>query len=274
VTDMWRVLRVHNLLIAMGGVIAGGWIALGEITLPRLLGFAALSALGLGGAGNVVNDLWDAAGDRVNRSADERPLANGRLTRETGHLLAWLGILLGLGAAALVSGSQVAVGLAALAVMFVYSPWLKQYGPPGNLAVAIVAGLPLFYGAMAVGRPVGGLVPWALAACLHLARELVKDVEDEAGDRALGRRTVPLRWGREVAVQAAWWTGLAFIPLSVGLPLLARYGRLYFLVAALAQVLIVVALFRLRRNRLDVASRLLKTAMVVGLGALVLGRVA
>jgi 4-hydroxybenzoate polyprenyltransferase len=273
VIDLWRVLRVHNLLIAMAGVVAGGWIALGEVAMPKLLGFAAFSALGLGGAGNVVNDLWDASGDRVNRAAAERPLASGRVTRQAGHLVVWLAMLLGLGAAALVSGTQVALALAALGVMFAYSPWLKRHGYPGNVAVAVVAGLPLFYGALAVGAPWAGLVPWVLAAWLHLAREIVKDVEDEPGDRALGRRTIPVRWGRDAAVRVAWWTSLAFIPLSVVLPLAARYGAAYFGLAALAQVVIVVAALWLRRERLHAASRLLKTAMVIGLGALVLGRV-
>ena len=272
-TDLWRILRMHNLLIAMAGVVAGGWIALGAASLPKLLAFAAVSALGLGAAGNVANDLWDSAGDRVNRPGGERPLAAGRVARESGHLLLWLGTLGGLGAAALVSGRQVAVGLAALIVMFAYSPWLKRFGPPGNLAVAGVAGLPLFYGALAVARPTAGVVPWVLAACLHLGREIVKDVEDEPGDRVLGRRTLPIRWGRPGAVRAAAWTGGAFIPLSVVLPLVAGYGAVYFAVAAPAQALIVVAILQLRRERFAAASLLLKAGMVIGLGALVLGKV-
>jgi 4-hydroxybenzoate polyprenyltransferase len=273
VIDVWRVLRMHNLLIAMAGVVAGGWIGLGDVIVPKLLAFAALSALGLGAAGNVANDLWDTPADRVNRPADARPIAHGRVRRETGHLLLWLGALGGLVAAALVSGRQVAVGLAALLVMLVYSPWLKRHGPPGNVAVAGVAGLPLFYGALAVGRPLNGLVPWVLAACLHLGREIIKDVEDEPGDHALKRRTLPIRWGRRAAIRTAWWTCLAFLPLSVVLPLVAGYGAVYFGAAVPAQALIVFAALRLRRERFAAASRLLKAAMVVGLGALVLGKV-
>jgi 4-hydroxybenzoate polyprenyltransferase len=273
VTDLWRVLRVHNLLIAMAGVVAGGWIGLETVSVPKLLVFAAVSALGLGAAGNVANDLRDAAADRVNRPTGERPVAAGRMTRETGHLLVWLGTLGGLGAAALVSGRLVAAGLAALIVMLIYSPWLKRYGPPGNLAVAGVAGLPPFYGALAVGHPTAGVVPWVLAACLHLGREIVKDVEDELGDRVLDRRTIPIRWGRRTALHAVMWTCLAFIPLSVVLPWWAGYDAVYFAVAAPAQALVVLAVLRVRRERFAAASLLLKTAMVIGLGALVLGKV-
>lgn len=272
-SDLWRVLRVQNLAIAAAGVVGGGWIATGGVGLPKLLVFAALSAVGLGAAGNVANDLWDAAGDRVNRPGAARPLASGRLSPEAGHLLVWFGTLLGLGAAALVSGWQVLIGLVALGVMLAYSPWIKRSGPPGNVAVAIVAGLPLFYGALAVGHASAGVVPWVLAGWLHLAREIVKDVEDEAGDRVLGRRTLPVRWGRPAALRVAGGACLAFVPLSVLLPLAASYRVAYFAVVLPAELLIVFVALRLRRDRFHAVSGLLKAAMVIGLGALVLGRV-
>ena len=96
-TDFWRLTRAHNLAIAAAGVVAGGWIALGAVALPKLLAFAALSAIGLGAAGNVANDLADVSADRLNRPPAERPLAAGRIRPETAHLLMWLGSLVGLG---------------------------------------------------------------------------------------------------------------------------------------------------------------------------------
>lgn len=273
-TDLWRVARGHNLLIAAAGVLAGGWIALGAVALPKLLAFAAISGAGLGAVGNVANDLADAALDRLNPDAAQRPLAAGRMRPETAHLLVWLGSLAGLGAAALVSGRQLAAGALALGVMLAYSPWLKRHGLPGNLAVAGIAGLPLFYGALAVGRPAAGLVPWVLAAWIHLARELTKDLQDEPGDRAQGRRTLPVRLGRHAAARIAWWCCLVFLPLSVALPLVARYGAVYFVVALAAQLLVLVAGRGLLRQRFARASLLLKGAMVFGLAALVLGGIA
>src|SRR5712691_6051565 len=83
VTDMLRLVRAGNLLVAAAGVMAGGWVALGAIAVPRLLGFAALAGVGFGAAGNALNDLRDVAADRVNRPGGERPVAAGRLRRET-----------------------------------------------------------------------------------------------------------------------------------------------------------------------------------------------
>lgn len=272
--DGWRLVRGTNLLIAAAGVVAGGWIALGHLVLPRLLVFAAVSGIGLGAAGNAANDLQDATADRINHPGGARPIAAGRVTRESGHLIVWLGLLVGLGAAALVSGTQLLVGLAVLVLMLAYSPALKRAGVPGNLAVATVAGLPPFYGALAVGRPAAGLVPWALAAWLHLGRELVKDLGDAAGDRLVGRRTLPIRLGRSRAVRVTWWVCVAFVPWAFLLPALVGYGGRYYPVAAVAALVVLAAAHAVRRDQVARASALLKTAMVIGLAALILGKLA
>jgi len=271
VLDVLRLVRAHNLLLAALGVLAGGWIALGTLATPRVLWFASLAAIGFGAAGNALNDIWDRAGDRVNRPRGERPLAAGRLTRGTADLCVVTGALVGLAAAALVNGGAVLVGAAALAVMIAYSPLLKRRGLPGNVAVALVAGLPLLYGAIAVGRPAAGLVPWTLAAWLHLVREIVKDLDDQAGDAALGRPLVlgARRTGVIAAVLAA-----AFVPLSLALPAQAHYGGAYFLIALFAQLAVLAVASRLFAGHSARNSLLLKGAMLVGIVALVAGRVA
>ena len=275
--DVLRLVRAHNLLIAAAGVLAGGWIALETVALPppKLLGFAALAAAGFAAAGNTLNDLWDAAADRVNRPGGERPLAAaGRIARGTAHLCVAGGALGGLAAAMLVGGTAVLVGAAALAVMIAYSPVLKRRGLAGNLAVALVAGLPLMYGAIAVGRPAAGVVPWTLAAWMHLVREIVKDLDDEPGDRALGRRTLPIVFGpRRAALVAAALAGL-FVPLSLALPARAHYAWPYFVVALFAQLAVLLVATRLLVGRTPGNTVLLKGAMLVGIVALVAGRVA
>ena len=269
-----RLVRITNLLIAAAGVLAGGWIALGTFRLPTLLGFAALSGLALGAAGNAWNDICDTAADRLNRAPEQRPLTAGGIGRGTADLIVFLGSLVGLTAAALVSGWQVIVALVALAVMLAYSPRLKPLPAVGNVAVALIAGLPPFYGALAVGVPAAGVVPWALAAWLHLAREIVKDVEDEAGDRAIGRRTLPIVVGRRPAQVVAAGVALLFVPASLLLPRLAGYGGAYFLIALPAQMGVLIAATWLLLGRIERVSLLLKVSMVVGLIALVAGKVA
>src|SRR5256885_169497 len=154
VPDVLRLLRAHQPLLAAPRGLAGGWIALGSVTTPRVLWFASLAAIGFGAAGNALNDIWDRAGDRVNRPRGERPLAAGRLARGTADLCVVAGALVGLAAAALVNGAAVLVGAAALVVMIAYSPLLKRRGLPGNVAGGAVAGA-----APLAGRPRPGRTP-------------------------------------------------------------------------------------------------------------------
>jgi len=158
--------------------------------------------------------------------------------------------------------------------MFAYSPLLKPRPLLGNVAVAVVAGSPPFYGALAAGAAAAGIVPWVLAALLHLVREVVKDVEDEPGDRTIGRRTLPIALGRRPAMVLAAGVGLLFVPASLLLPRNAGYGGAYFVIALVAQMAVLVAATWLLLGKVERVSALLKGAMVIGLIALVAGKVA
>src|SRR5256714_10851018 len=131
VTDLLRLVRINNLVLAAAGVLAGGWIALGALRIPNVLVLAAVSAVGFGMAGYVLNDIWDRAADRVNRPGGERPLAAGRVTRGTADLCVAGGALVGIGAAALVNGTAVLVGLAGPAGARVGWPGRQRRGRAG-----------------------------------------------------------------------------------------------------------------------------------------------
>lgn len=268
-----RLVRGPNLLIAAAGVCAGGWIALRAIAFPKELLFAAISAIAIGAVGNTWNDARDVAADRVNRP-ETRPLAAGQVARGTAELIVFMSTLLAFTFAGLVSGVQVLATLVALVVMFAYSPRLKALPLVGNLVVAVVAGSPPFYGALAVGVPAAGVVPWVLAAWLHFVREIVKDVEDQTGDRTIGRRTLPIVLGDRRALVIAAGAGILFVPASLLLPRQADYGGAYYLIALLAQMAVLMAVTWMLLGRVPGVSTLLKGAMIIGLAALVAGKVA
>jgi len=211
-------------------------------------------------------------------SHPERPIPSGGIHPETADwyarwaLLAAMGLLLLALRAGAPPLAMLPCFLGAWGALGGYSPGLKRLGL-GNLAVALVAGLPLFFGAAAVNRPREGLVPWAIAGWIHVVRELVKDIEDLPGDQAVRRRTLPILIGRAGAAKVAAAIALAFVPVSLLLPYRAQYGGAYFAVALVAQLAVLVAAARLVVGRIERVSALLKGAMVVGLIALVAGRV-
>lgn len=265
-----RLLRLGNLLMAALGTAIGGVLVTGRLELPDAIVWAMLSAMGLGAAGNIADDLADVAIDRVNRP--ERPLPSGAVSATTAVLLG--GVCGGLGLfAAYWTGPRVfAVGLAALVVMLAYSPVLKQAGVAGNLAVAVVAALPPLYGALALGWWRPGLVPFVMGALLHFAREVVKDIEDEPGDRAAGRRTLPVTHGREAAFLVAALALIVFVPASLA-PWFARwYGQRYGLGVLALDVVLLAFVWRLLGRQLTGARAMLKLAMLAGLAVLLWDR--
>ena len=96
----------------------------------------------------------------------------------------------------------------------------------------------------------------------------------EAGDRAIGRRTLPIAVGQRPALLVAAAAGLFFVPASLVLPRNAGYGGAYFLIALLAQMAVLVVATWMLLGKVERVSTLLKVAMVVGLIALVAGKVA
>jgi len=267
----WTIVRPRNLVMAAAGVAVGGFLALGRFAIPTALWWAMASAIGLGAAGNTSNDLFDLEADRINRPL--RPLVTGAISHRGALLVAGVAGGLGLWAAWWVSAQLFVLGLAALAVMLIYSPVLKSRGLLGNLAVAVVASMPLVYGAAAVGWWRAGVVPAVLAAFLHLAREIVKDLEDVPGDLALGRATVPIAWGVDAGFFTAAATLALFVPVSL-LPWVAGwYGPRYGSIVLLVDLGVVALVVRLAGRTLGGARAGLKVAMAAGLLALLWERV-
>jgi geranylgeranylglycerol-phosphate geranylgeranyltransferase len=268
--DALALIRARNLLLSAAGVAIGGVLAQGRATFPAMVWWAMASAACLGAAGNVANDVADLEADRLNRPA--APLVRGTVPLTAALALGGVAGGLGLVLAWWVSSQLFAIALAALLVMLVYSPLLKRHGMAGNVAVAIVASLPVIYGASAVGWWRAGLAPAAMAALLHFARELVKDVEDEAGDRAAGRRTLPIAYGSKTALALAIGALALFVPVSLAPYAVGWYGRRYAALVALIDIGVLVLIARMLEQQVAGVRAALKTAMLAGLVALLWDR--
>jgi geranylgeranylglycerol-phosphate geranylgeranyltransferase len=265
------IVRPRNLVMAAAGVAIGGFLALGRFAIPAALWWAMGSAIGLGAAGNAANDLFDIEADRINRPL--RPLVTGAISRQAALVVAGVAGGLGLWAAWWVSATLFLLGAAALTVMLVYSPVLKSRGLAGNLAVAAVASMPLVYGAAAVRDGRAGLVPAVLAAFLHLAREVVKDMEDVPGDLAIGRTTVPIAWGADAGFITAATVLAVFVPVSLVPWIAGWYGPRYGSLVLMVDLGLLVLAARLVGRRLDGVRAGLKVAMAGGLIALLWERI-
>ncbi|MDL0121303.1 MULTISPECIES: geranylgeranylglycerol-phosphate geranylgeranyltransferase [Halobacterium] len=261
--------RPVNTLAAGALTFIGAFVAGGAVGRPAATG-AAVGATWLATAGgNAINDYFDREVDRINDP--DRAIPRGAVSPR--GALAY-SVVLFVGAAALAATLPVlAVCIAALnlAGLLTYTQCLKGRPGAGNALVAYLGGSTFVFGAAAVGSPLAGGVLAALAALSTFAREVIKDVEDLAGDRAAGLRTLPVVVGhqRALAVSAVFVVGAAAaspVPYLVGV-----FGWWYLVAVCPGVVVMVVAA---ARSYTDPAAgqRLLKRGQLLAAAAFVVGR--
>lgn len=270
-----ELLRPANALISAAGVVVGGILARdGGAVTNTTLWLAALSAALVAGGGNAINDIYDRETDRINRP--DRPIPSGRIS-STGATVEGVSLLAG--GVGLVFGLSLGLGLTALTVsglLWSYSLWWKKVPLLGNAIVALCGSLPLVYGALAVGALRHIAIPTLFAFVIHLGREIVKDCEDVAGDRARGAKTLPMVLGQRRAQRVA---AVILLVLAVSVPfpyfshiLSIKYLLLSITTAALPLLLVIVGLIRGQASAgLRRASLILKLAMIGGLASLYVG---
>jgi geranylgeranylglycerol-phosphate geranylgeranyltransferase len=282
-----KLLRPANGVISFAGTVIGGLSVLGVFSAAHLSSYAL--ALVLAGittflatsAGNALNDYVDAEGDRTNHP--ERPIPKGEVTpKEVLNYSILLYVLspiplllyvpLGLypGTVGLSSFEMLFCILAASVCFMVgYEFNWKQEGLTGNAIVALLTGLVFLFGATVVWLPLNAL-PWmAMAFLATLSREIIKDMEDVAGDST--RTTLPKTYGMRTASQAGRISaGLAIIlsplPFLIWLPIFSLAGVAYLALVIASDVVFVLSVAWLPQ-RLHREQGLSKIAMVLALVA-------
>jgi geranylgeranylglycerol-phosphate geranylgeranyltransferase len=269
----FRLVRLPNALISCASVLVAGFLARGEWFFPGW-GWAMAGSGLLLIAGNVDNDVADIESDRVNRP--ERPLPSGEITIRQAQAVAAVLAVGGLSASWPLGVPAFSIAVGAAGLLWLYNHQLKRRPLVGNLAVAGLTGLLFLYIAV-VTRRWEGLVPTALFAFwVHLARELVKDLEDMEGDAVQGARTLALLRPELTRVLAIVALGMA---LATGwvTPLIVRWGHTTTPALGIGVTVILaspighVISARMKRDWTETSKRL-KLTMIAGLVILVLSR--
>jgi geranylgeranylglycerol-phosphate geranylgeranyltransferase len=270
-----RLVRPVNVVVSFAGTVVGGLAAAAAgVVLARpvwlILVLASASTALVTAAGNVLNDLGDLEGDRLNHP--DRPLVTGEVTTVGARRLTVALFAAGVVAAVPVAVVQPWVGvILALAVagLLAYELRWKASGLLGNVTIGGLTAMVFLYGGAAVGRPLL-VAPFAAMAWLAtLSREVIKDMEDVAGDAA--RRTVPKIFGMRPAALFARGSVAAAIALSVTpflwyLDLRSPAGIAYATVVGVADLVFVASVAWLPR-RLRWEQTVSKGAMALALGA-------
>ena len=212
--------RPTNLVLGAATVPLGATMVLGDDWTSEVLTATVLfasSVVAFMAAGNAMNDLRDIEVDKV--AHPHRPLPSGRVSRPaaakfTAGLWVVSMVTMVLGTAVLAVFmpeapmlAPVIIWVLAALLMLAYDhgPALKDRGLIGNVAISVLVGAVVLFGASGGGawsHPVA-LAAATVAALVNLAREIVKDVHDLEGDEG-HRSTLPMAVGAERARMIAY----------------------------------------------------------------------
>jgi geranylgeranylglycerol-phosphate geranylgeranyltransferase len=275
VSSFLKLTRLPNGLIAFLSVIIGAWSTNEAILWGKLI-LAGVSAFLIASGGNVINDYFDIEIDKINRP--KRVLAQKEIEEKAALLfsifLFWIGFILSF----FLSFMAVCICLAVILLLIFYSYTLKKMPLIGNLAVSLVSALAFVYGGILTTDFRIALVPAGLAFLFHLGREIIKDMEDQEGDKEFGVRSFPLVFGNKNSLILLTLI-FSFLILFTIFPFIYKvFSLYYFLVVVfcvdLVLVWVMVSLWKnSSKENLNKASQILKIDMLFGLLAIFLGRI-
>ena len=205
---MWREIvelsRPKNVVLAAITVPLGAHLALGGAWNLQASGLVALqttSAICFMAAGNTLNDIADISIDQ--NSKPNKPIVSGRIDVQTATKVAYaFSVLSAIFMATVAYFSKdpyptIGIWMLAAFLMYTYDsgPKTKNSGLIGNIAISLMVGAVILFGAAAVSMVNTEIVIYAsiVAFFANLAREIIKDCEDMDSDE--GRNTLPMKIG-------------------------------------------------------------------------------
>jgi geranylgeranylglycerol-phosphate geranylgeranyltransferase len=195
----FRLTRIeHSLFLALA-VLVGEIVVTKEIALwPTIFGVLSVFFIGLGSF--ALNDFMDYPTDKKNKRKD-RPVVNGSISAWAAMVTAKVSFPLGVLFALLVNLNcfWIAVVFSILAVLYSYT--LKKLLLLGNMFIAFSMAIPFIFGNYIVSNQISASIQVlaSIAFLTGLGREIIKSIQDMAGDKKYGRWTLPIAVGKTIS---------------------------------------------------------------------------
>jgi 4-hydroxybenzoate polyprenyltransferase len=174
----FRLMRPANIVTAVADILAG--IAISGFFLQNNLAdlssmvWLILSTIGLYGGGVVMNDVFDAELDKIERP--ERPIPSGLISKSEGAGLGITLLIVGVAFGFLVSVLSGALALAIAVAALVYNRWSKHHSFLGPLNMGLCRGLNLLLGLSIISEQLAeywylGIVPVVYIAAITMVSQ-------------------------------------------------------------------------------------------------------
>ncbi|MBW3634860.1 MAG: UbiA-like protein EboC [Armatimonadetes bacterium] len=176
-------MRPANVVTAAADILAG--FAAAGATHFAALPWLLLATAGLYGGGVVLNDVFDAKLDAIERP--ERPIPSGRATLHGAILLGLVLLVLGIGAAFMSSRLSGILAVVIAGCVLVYNAWGKHQPLIGPVNMGLCRGLNLLLGVSAAPTLLGDRWYLALLPIIYIASiTLVSRGEVSGGSSGTG----------------------------------------------------------------------------------------
>ena len=239
--------------------------------------FAVLVVMFYTAGANTLNDYFDYKIDKINRP--DRAISSGLVLRNHAIIFSLFAFILGtLFALQLNKNSQlVSVGVS-LPLIIGYNAKLKNFPLIGNIVVALILSLSFIYAGFVFDNIKPLIIPALLAFGLTLIREIVKDMADVIGDKAVALKTFPIIYGENKTIVLCT-TLSALLGIGSFVPFITGYYNIFYGILLILTVeipLAVVVILLLNKPSIATAKRsakLLKFSTLGGLFSIYIGTI-
>lgn len=275
---LFSVVRGYNILIiVLAQYLTAIYILAPDLPVRKvvfdlnLLMLVLASSTAIAG-GYIINSFYDREKDIINRPRKTMldRLVSQRTKLSAYFILNFLSVVL----ASYVSFRAVLFFSIYIFVLWYYSHRLKRYPFIGNLTAAILAVVPFF--AVFIYYQNFALVIFVHATFLFLLismRELVKDLENIAGDLVQNYRTIPVVYGEKASkIMLTLLAVLTLIPVYFLIQYFdIGYMRYYFYLTIVALIVFVIFLWlSAKKIHYILLHTILKLGIVIGVISIVL----
>jgi len=255
-------------------VVVGALISKGEANEIINIILAGISAALTAAAGNIINDIIDKNSDKINHPT--RIIPSGRLNVKQAGIEYFFLVIAACVISSFINQLAFLIVFLTSVLLFLYSNILKRIPLLGNVTVAYLTGMAFIYGGVSVGHPSAALIAALFAFMINFLRELLKDIQDINGDKNVGIKTFPIKFGIDRTKYLITFLVILLI-LSTFIPYAIEIYKIEFFILAMVVVnpILIYFLKLLYKNdftiNLNKLSNMLKLDMIFGLLAIFLG---
>ena len=271
----FRLTRIeHSLFLALA-VLVGEIVVTKDIQLwPTVFGVLSVFFIGMGSF--ALNDFMDYPTDKKNKRKD-RPIVSGTISAWAAMVTTKISFPLGILFALLINLNcfWIAVVFSVLAIGYSYV--LKKLLLLGNMFIAFSMAIPFIFGSYIISDQISASIQVlaSIAFLTGLGREIIKSIQDMAGDEKYGRWTLPIALGKTIPKYFAMLYILIAVAMSpIPFLLLPKFqdNWLYMGPVLLTDVILLWGVWSMvRLKELERVRKLTLLALGIGLVGFLLG---